>query len=55
MNCKAKYPILQINGKVREREREKKNINDLGFQYVRSMGHLIKADVIKHQYQLIYN
>lgn len=32
MNCKAKQKIMQINGKMRERE--KKNINDIGFQYV---------------------
>lgn len=36
----------------RVREREKKNINDIEFQYinVRSMSHLIKGNVIKHQY-----
>lgn len=37
-----------INGRMRERE--KKNINDIEFQYVRSMSHLIKDSVIKHQY-----
>lgn len=36
------------------REREKKNINDIEFQYGRSMGHLIKDNVIKHQHQFIH-
>jgi hypothetical protein len=37
------------------REREKKNINDIQFQYVRSMSHLIKGNVIKHQDLFIHN
>ena len=37
------------------REREKKNINDIEFQYVRSMSHLIKGNVIKHQDLFIHN
>jgi len=35
------------------REREKKNTNDIKFQYVRSMSNLIKGSVIKHQYAFI--
>jgi len=30
-------------------ERKNKNINDIGFQYVWSMNHVIKGSVIKHQ------
>jgi hypothetical protein len=37
------------------REREKKNINDIEFQYVRSMSYLIKGNVIKHQDLFIHN
>ena len=43
---------LWINGRMRERE---KNINDIKFQYVRSMSDLIKGSVIKHQYRFIHN
>jgi hypothetical protein len=39
----------------RGREREKKNMNDIEFQYVRSMSHLIKDNVIKHQNLFIHN
>lgn len=39
----------------RVKEREKKNINDIEFKYVRSMSHLIKGNVIKHQYLFIHN
>ena len=48
LSCKAKERgKLWINGRMRERE---KNINDIEFQYVRSMRDLIKGGVIKHQY-----
>ena len=48
ISCKAITIKMQINGRMRERE--KKNIYDIEFQYVRSMSHLIKDSVIKHQY-----
>lgn len=42
---------MWINGRMRERE--KKNTNDIKFQYVRSMSNLRKRSVIKHQYAFI--
>ena len=47
MSCEAKSNSMRINGRMREREQGK--INDIGFQYVRSLSHLIKNSVIKHQ------
>lgn len=46
LSYETKSKSMQINGRMREGE--KKNINDIGFQYVRSMSYLIKNSVIKH-------
>lgn len=48
---------MWINERVREREKKKKNINDINmeFKYVRSMIPFIKGNVIKHQRGLIPN
>lgn len=48
MTFETKYKSMWINEKIRKKE--KKNINDILFQYVRSMSHFIKGSVIKHQY-----
>ena len=49
LSRKAKYKkSIRISGRMRERENG--NINDIWFQYVRSMSHLIKRSVIKHKF-----
>ena len=39
---------MQINGRVREREKKKRKMNDIEFKYVRSKIDIIKVKVIKH-------
>lgn len=39
---------MWITERVRAREKKKTTINDIEFQYVRSMIHFIKETVIKH-------
>lgn len=46
LSCETKSKSMRINGRMREREKE--NINDIGFQYVRSLSYLKKNSVIKH-------
>lgn len=47
MSCET-IKVKYVDKWKGERKREKKNINDIEFQYVRSMIHLIKGNVIKH-------
>jgi hypothetical protein len=45
-----------IKGRLRERDKKISMIDNSKYKsYVRSMNHLIKGNVIKHQYGFIYN